>query len=132
MDFISVAAAAAAAAADFIPRVAMSRRRDICVCARAYTVLPGRRRAGVGGGRGRGVSRVTRASARAAFGLLVFSFRALGFSRACFRDEESWGAADADETRWGRTRRTRFVGEVEPLRVAVQRDVVERIILRWR
>jgi hypothetical protein len=41
MDFISVAAAAAAAAADFIPRVAMSRRRDICVCARAYTVPPG-------------------------------------------------------------------------------------------
>jgi len=72
MDFISVAAAAAAAAADFIPRVAMSRRRDICVCARAYTVPPGRRRAGVGGGRGRGVSRVTRVSARAAFGLLVF------------------------------------------------------------
>jgi hypothetical protein len=54
----------------------MSRRRDMCVCARAYTVPPGRRRAGVGGGRGRGVSRVTRVSARAAFGLLVFSFRA--------------------------------------------------------
>ena len=45
MDFISVAAAAAAAAADFIPRVAMSRRLYICVCARAYTVPPGRWRA---------------------------------------------------------------------------------------
>ena len=52
MDFISVAAAAAAAAADFIPRVAMSRRRDICVCARAYTVPPGRWRATRAGGNG--------------------------------------------------------------------------------
>ena len=40
IDFISVAAAEAAAAADFIPRVAMSRRRDICACARVYTVPP--------------------------------------------------------------------------------------------
>ena len=55
IDFISVAAAEAADAADFIPRVAMSRRRDICACARVYIVPPRQlpRRAEVGGWHGR-------------------------------------------------------------------------------
>ena len=44
-DFISAAALFAAAAADFMPLEAMSRKRVMCDCARAYTVDAGRWRA---------------------------------------------------------------------------------------